>query len=137
MATIERFEDLKSWQEARMLVQMVFRLTRAEAFRQNRSLGWQLQEAAVSSMGNIAESHGRYSFEDKRRLLDVALGSCREVQSHLYVGLDQSFLLQKEFDEAYRQADVVAQLLNGSINNLDRQIASRTSEKPGPRRRSR
>ncbi len=54
VATIERFEDLKSWQEARMLVQMVFRLTRAEAFRQNRSLGWQLQEAAVSSMGNIA-----------------------------------------------------------------------------------
>jgi four helix bundle protein len=88
-------------------------------------------------MGNIAESHGRYSFEDKRRLLDIALGSCREVQSHLYVALDQSFVTQQEFEVAYRQADVVSQLLNGSINNLDRQITSRTPEKSGPRRKTR
>ena len=134
---IERFEDLKSWQEARKLVQMVFRLTANVRFREVRSLRWQLQEAAVSSMGNIAESHGRYSFEDKRRLLDIALGSCREVQSHLYVALDQSFVTQQEFEVAYRQADVVSQLLNGSINNLDRQITSRTPEKSGPRRKTR
>ena len=134
---IERFEDLKSWQEARKLVQMVFRLTEAAGFSRNRGLAWQLQESAVSSMGNIAEAHGRYSFEDKRRLLDIALGSCRETQSHLYVALDQSFIAQGEFDETYRQADVVCQLLNGSINNLDRQIGNRTPEKPGPRRRNR
>lgn len=82
-------------------------------------------------------AHGRYSFEDKRRLLDIALGSCRELQSHLYVALDQSLVVQQEFEAACRQADVVSQLLNGSINNLDRQIAGRTSEKPGPRRKTR
>ena len=135
--TIERFEDLKSWQEARKLMQVVYRLTRGKAFAQDHGLGWQMEAAAVSSMGNIAESHGRYSFEDKRRLLDIALGSCREVQSHLYVALDQSFVTQHEFEAAYRQADVVSQLLNGSINNLDRQIASRTAEKSGPRRKTR
>ncbi len=52
--TIERFEDLKSWQEARKLVQIVYRLTRNEAFNMDRGLVWQMQEAAVSSMGNIA-----------------------------------------------------------------------------------
>ena len=135
--SIERFEDLKSWQEARKLVRMVFQLTGGDGFSRNRSLGWQLEEAAVSSMGNVAEAHGRYSFEDKRRLLDIALGSCREVQSHLYVALDQSFMTQQEFEAAYRQADVVSQLLNGSINNLDRQIARRTPEKSGPRRKTR
>ena len=83
------------------------------------------------------EAHGRYSFEDKFLLLDIALGSCRELQSHLYVALDQSFVVQQEFEAAYRQADVVSQLLNGSINNLDRQITSRTIEKPGPRRKTR
>ena len=51
---IERFENLKSWQEARKLVQMVFRLTEHEGFGRSRGLRWQLQEAAVSSMGNIA-----------------------------------------------------------------------------------
>jgi four helix bundle protein len=88
-------------------------------------------------MGNIAEAHGRYSFEDKRRLLDITLGSCREVQSHMYVALDQSFVTQQGFEAVYQQADAISQLLNGSINNLDRQIVNRTAEKPGPRRKTR
>ena len=133
---IERFEDLKSWQEARKLMQIVYRLTCKGAFSRDRALRWQLQDAVVSTMANIAEAHGRYSFEDKCRLLDIALGSCKEIQSHLYVALDQCYIDQAEFSEAYQQADAVGQLINGSINNLDRQIASRPSSGPGPRRRA-
>jgi len=81
-------------------VQIVYRLTKKEGFRQDRAVGWQVQAAAVSSMGNIAEAHGRYSFEDKRRFLDIALGSSREVQSHMYVALDQGYIGQDEFDQA-------------------------------------
>jgi four helix bundle protein len=130
---IERFEDLKSWQEAPKLVQIIYRLTKKEHFREDRALVWQIRDAAVSSMGNIGEAHGRYSFEDKRRLLDVSLGSCRELQSHRYVALVQAYVSQGEFNDPYQQADVVGQLINGAVNNLDRQIASRTTERPGPR----
>ncbi len=122
---IERFEELKSWQEARKLVQNISRLTRGEGFKNDRALGWQMQSAGVSAMGNIAEAHGRYSFEDKRRFLDISLGSCKEVQSHLYVAVDLGFIEKKEFDEAYRQAEVVAQLVTGSLNNLELQIGRR------------
>jgi hypothetical protein len=52
--TIERFEDLKSWQEARKLMQVVYRLTRGKAFAQDHGLGWQMEAAAVSAMGNMA-----------------------------------------------------------------------------------
>ena len=134
---IERFEDLKSWQEARKLMQIVYRLTQKAPFKEDRTLTWQLRDAAVSSMGNIGEAHGRFSFEDKRRLLDVSLGSCKEIQSHLYVALDQRYVDQKEFDEAYRHADVVGQLINGAINNLDHQISKRSSSKSGPRQKLR
>jgi four helix bundle protein len=51
---IERFEDLRSWQEARKLVQIIYRFTRGDAFKDDRALGWQVQAAAVSTMGNIA-----------------------------------------------------------------------------------
>ena len=88
-------------------------------------------------MGNIAESHGRYSFEDKRRFLDIALGSTREIQSHLYVALDQQYIIQEEFQGTYDQAEHVAQLLAGSIKNLDTQIARRAIDKPAPRQRPR
>jgi four helix bundle protein len=132
---IERFEDLKSWQEARKLMQAVYRLTGKEAFQKDRALIWQIQDAAVSPMRNIAEAHGRYSFEDKRRFLDVAMGSCKEVQSNLYVALDQSYIGKTEFDDAYRQAEVVAQLLTGALDNLDRQIRTRSADQQRPRRK--
>lgn len=134
---IERFEDLKSWQEARKLMRIIYRLAGKGEFNRDRALRWQIQDAVVSIMGNIAEAHGRYSFEDKRRLLDIALGSCKEIQSHLYVALDQGYVAQAEFDEAYQQADTVGQLINGSINNLDRQITRRSSGKSEPRRKAR
>jgi four helix bundle protein len=101
---IERFEDLKGWQEARTLARVIYQPTERESFR-SRGLAWQLQDAAGSCMGNIAEAHGRYSFEDKRRFLDVALGSCEELQSHLYIALDCAYIPQSGFDDAYRQAD--------------------------------
>ena len=131
--SIDRFEDLNSWQEARKLVRPVYQLTKNRAFSRDIGLSRQIQSAAVSSMGNISEAHGCYTFEDKRRFLDISLGSSKEVQSHLYVALDQAYVTQQEFDEAYHQAEVVAQLVTGSLGSLERQIAVR----PSPRSRLR
>ncbi len=131
---IERFEDLRSWQEARKLAQVVYRLTKKNGFKGDRELVWQIKDAAGSCMGNIAEGHGRYSFEEKRRFLEISLGSAKEIQSHLYIALDQAYVTQDEFDEAYQQADVACQLVRGSLNNLERQIRNRGASKPGHRR---
>ncbi len=133
---IERFEDLKSWQEARKLARNVYEVTKTEAFESDRGLPWQIREAVISSMSNIAEAHGRYSFEDKRRFLDISLGSCKEVQSQLYVALDQTYIGQSKFDEVYQQTEITARLITGALDNLERQIAQRSPHKSGPRRRA-
>lgn len=133
---LEGFADLKRWQEARKPVQIVYRLTKRDAFRGDRTMGWPLQEAAVSSMGHIAKAQGRYALEDERRFLDMALGSCREVQSHLYAALDAECISQTEFAAAYRQAEVVGQLISGAVEDLDRQMSNRPPNGPlRPRRR--
>jgi four helix bundle protein len=134
---ITRFEDLECWREARTLARVIYRLTKRSSFEQDRELRWQLRAAAVSPMSNIAEAHGRYSFEDKRRFCDIALGSCKEVQSELYVALDQAYIVPEEFREAYEQAEHVARLVAGSLANLGRQIAARPGGRPrsGARRR--
>ncbi len=133
---IERFEELKSWQEARTLNQMVGRFIDKPAFARNRRLGWHIEEAAASIMSNIAEAHGRYSFEDKRRILDIAMGSCKEAQSRLYAALDRRYIVQEEFDQAYEQADTVSQLLGGALQNLDRQIRDRLGVRSPVRRKA-
>jgi four helix bundle protein len=133
--SIDRFEDLNAWQKARRLVQTIYRLTKKRTFTEDRGLSWQIRDASVSVMGNIAEAHARYSFEDKRRLLDVSLGSSKEVQSHLYVALDQTYIDREEFDGAYQEAGEAGKLVNGMINNLDDQIGRRSAGKSGPRRK--
>lgn len=122
------------------MAQIVYRLTRKAAFDADRDLRWQMRAATVSAMSNLAEAHGRYSFEDKRRFFDIALGSCKEIQSQCYVALDQQYVTAQEFAEVYGQAETVARLITGSLTNLDRQIAARrparartrTTRKPSP-----
>jgi four helix bundle protein len=122
---IDRFEDLHSWQEARKPVRMVYSLTKKSGFKKDFKLREQSQAAAVSSMGNIAEAHGRFSFEEKRSFYEVSHGSVEELQSHLYVALDQDYISKEEFQEAYDCAGMAGKLVKGSIDNLNNQISCR------------
>jgi four helix bundle protein len=126
---IDRFENLHSWQEARKLTRLVYSLTKKAAFGKDYNLRNQSQAAAVSSMGNIAEAHGRFSFEEKRRFYEVSHGSVEELQSHLYVALDQDYISKEGFQEAYDCADVVGRLVKGSIDNLTKQINYRRRDR--------
>ncbi|MBI4736591.1 MAG: four helix bundle protein, partial [candidate division NC10 bacterium] len=115
--------------EARKLVQVIYALSNKPAFKKDFDLRRQLQAAAVSSMGNIAEAHGRFSFEEKRKFYEIAHGSVEEVQSHLYVALDQAYISKEEFQEAYDCAGVVGKLVKGSVDNLNKQISSRRRDR--------
>ena len=127
--SIDRFEDLHTWQQARKLVRLIYSLTRKARFNKDFKLREQAQSAAVSSMGNIAEAHGRFSFEEKRKFYEVSHGSIEELQSHLYVALDQDYISQAEFEEALGCAGFVGKLVRGSIDNLNKQISSRRPDR--------
>jgi len=126
---IDRFEDLHSWQEARKLVRLIYAPTNKPEFKKDFELRRQSRAAAVSAMGNIAEAHGRFSFEEKRNFYEISHGSAEELQSHLYVALDQNYISQEEFEEAYSCDEVVGKLVKGSIDNLNKQISSRRRDR--------
>ncbi len=123
--SIERFEELRSWQEARKLVRMIYPLSESPKFKKDFEFRDQTRAAAVSAMGNIAEAHGRFTFEDKRNFHEISHGSLAELQSHLYVALDNGYVSADEFRDAYDCADRVGKLTKGSIDNLTRQIGLR------------
>ena len=52
---IERFEDIEAWQLARVLTRKVYDLTKKPKFANDFGLKRQIQDAAGSSMHNIAE----------------------------------------------------------------------------------
>jgi four helix bundle protein len=121
---IRRFEDIRAWQEARVLTKQIYSLSKASAgLRRDRRLREQMQAASVSAMSNIAEGFSRRTDKEFTQFLFVAKGSTAEVQSLFYVALDQEYLTEKEFSGLYNKADEVAKIISGFITSLLRQPA--------------
>jgi four helix bundle protein len=120
---ITRFEDIKAWQEARVLVKSVYEAINAnERFRKDLRLVSQMQGASVSSMSNIAEGFARKGKREFIQYLFISKSSAAEVQSHLYVALDQNYIGQDEFDKVYGQAEIVSKMDSGFIKYLDSEL---------------
>jgi len=118
MAKVERFEDLRIWQASREIVNTVYRITAVGAFSRDFALRDQIRRAAVSVPSNIAEGFSRHSNKEFIQYLFIAKGSAAEVQSQLYVALDQEYILQEKFDEIYRQLETVAKQISRFITYL-------------------
>jgi len=98
---IERFEDIEAWQLARELTRKVYRLTKKPGFAKDYGLKKQIQDAAGSSMHNIAEGFDSETNPEFIRFLRYAKRSCTEVQSELYVALDEEYISSGAFKCAY------------------------------------
>jgi four helix bundle protein len=101
---IERFEDIEAWQLARELTRKVYELTKKPRFARDFGLKGQIQDAAGSSMHNIAEGFDSETNPEFVRFLRYAKRSCTEVQSELYVALDQQYITNAEFQDVYDHA---------------------------------
>ncbi|MFQ5398700.1 MAG: four helix bundle protein [Anaerolineae bacterium] len=122
MAMIERFEDIRAWQEARLLSQQIYSLSGAGSFAKDFGLKDQIRRAAVSEMTNIAEGFDCDSKKEFARFLGIARRSAVEVQSLLYVALDAKYITQNEFNAHYAQANKAKGLIGGFKHSLTKQI---------------
>jgi len=98
---IERFEEIEAWQLAHELMRKVYRLTKKPGFAKDYGLKKQIQDAAGSSMHNIAEGFDSETNPEFIRFLRSAKRSCTEVQSELYVDLDEEYISSGEFKYTY------------------------------------
>ena len=118
MSKIERFEDIQAWQKARELGKEIYRVTNDEPFTKDFSLKDQIRRASTSIMLNIAEGFARRSTNEFKQFLYIAHGSAAEVQSALYIALDQNYISDREFHALYKQTDAISKMLAGFIKYL-------------------
>jgi four helix bundle protein len=122
----ERFEDIdppavwriETWQRARQLTRKGYRLTKKPGCARDYGLKRQIQDAAGSSMHNIAEDFDSETNAEFIRFLRYAKRSCTEVQSELYVSLDEEYISPNEFKDVYEQARRTRAAIRGFINYL-------------------
>lgn len=112
---IERFEDIIAWQKARELTKIIY-----QTFQLNKDYGFkdQIQRAAVSIMNNIAEGFERRGNKEFRNFLFIAKGSCGEVRSMLYMGLDCNYLTQESYNDLKIKTEEISRILSGLIKTL-------------------
>lgn len=114
---ITRFEEIEARQIGRDLSQFVYRVVKKK-FSKDYGLKDQVCRSSVSIMANIAEGFDSGSRAEFARFLAYAQRSCSELQSEIYVALDQNYITQKEFDEIYSLASKVKSKIGAFIKYL-------------------
>ena len=77
-----------------------------------------MRRAAVSVMSNIAEGFERGGNKEFMQFLAIAKGSVGEIESQLYVALDQVYIDENEFVSLQRIAGSTKRLIGGLIGYL-------------------
>ncbi|HBR57037.1 MAG TPA: four helix bundle protein [Blastocatellia bacterium] len=118
MGTIKRFEDILAWQKARQITNSIYKITTSDEFSKDFGLKEQIRRASVSIMANIAEGFARRSDKDFANFLNISRSSAAEVQSHLYVALDQNYIQQNNFDKIYFELEEVSKMIFSFAKHL-------------------
>ena len=119
---IKRVEELECWQEARAIVNSVYSVCRVNGFKKDHILNNQAKRSALSIMANIAEGFSRKGNKEFIQFLYIAKASATELQSHLYIALDQKYLNLEKFNELYRDLDKAQRKISNLIKYLNTRI---------------
>ena len=106
------FREYRIWKEAVEFATKVYSVTNEMPWFEKKGLCDQLQRAAVSISSNIAEGCARPSDNDFAHFLDVALGSCYEVETQLIIAKNVGYIQETLYNE-----------LLDNLQNIEKQMA--------------
>ena len=116
MKIIMEYTSLEVWIESRKLTNLVYEKTKKFPKEELFGLTNQIRRCSVSIPSNIAEGCGRRSSNDTIQFLHIAKGSLFELETQIYLSLDQNYISELEFNEISNQVLVCKKLINGFIN---------------------
>ncbi len=113
------FRELKVWEKAHALTLDVYRATMTFPKEELYGLTSQSRRAAASMGANIAEGAGKNSRPEFCRFLQIALGSASELEYHLLLSRDLSYLGADTHEELTAKVTEIKRMLTGFIQYLN------------------
>lgn len=114
-----KFEDLEIWKRSAKLSAALYK-----SFADCRDFGFkdQLTRSGLSIPSNIAEGSERSSKKDFIRFLQYAKGSCRELRTQIYIGIDIGYIEPDQEKSWLNETREISAMLVGFINSLEKQL---------------
>jgi four helix bundle protein len=100
-ANMERFQQLRVYQLAEKISNKIwFIVKKCDDFAKD-TMGKQRVRSADSIGANIAERHGRYSYQDNQRFVKIARGSLNETRHWFRLDGARNLLTQEQSDRLH------------------------------------
>ncbi len=122
---IKSYRDLRVWQDAMMLAELSYRLTRDFPKEETFGLSAQIRRAAASIPANIAEGHGRENTQSFIQYLRISQGSLKELETHLMLAERVGVVGKNGTEELIQRSDALGKMLRLLIRSLQRKTEKR------------
>ena len=108
---IRSFRDLVVWQKGIELVKEVYKITKSFPKDEQYGLSSQMRRAAVSVPSNISEGHRKRSTKEYKQFLNIALGSCGELETQVVIAKELNYISINEEDFLTERIDHICRML--------------------------
>ena len=117
----QKFYELDIWLKGHELLMEIYEITSDFPSEEKFSLSSQIIRSANGIIAGIAESHGRYHYADKVRILYIARGELEETQSHLRVAFGRKYITREKLDFLDGEYEGLKMGINKYIQSLNNQ----------------
>jgi len=108
---LKDYRQLKVWQRSHQVVLSVYAATKNFPKEELYGLTSQLRRAAASVPANLAEGCGRDSEAELKRFLDIAHGSAAELDYHLLLARESSYLGALQHEQIAAELSEIKRML--------------------------
>jgi four helix bundle protein len=114
-----KFEDMEIWKRSARLSADLYK-----AFADCRDYGFrdQITRSGLSVPSNIAEGSERSSKKDFIRFLQYAKGSCGELRTQIYIGIDIGYIEKSQGNTWINETRELSAMLVSFTNSIKKQL---------------
>ena len=112
------FKKLQIWQLGMEIADTVYELIPLLPTNEKFGMRSQVTRATVSIPANIAEGNAKRSEKDKRRFVEIALGSAFELETHLIIIKNRYWVEVKAIDELIEIVRREQKMIDSFIDKL-------------------
>ena len=117
------FRELKVWERAHQLTLDVYKTTSRFPREEVYGLTSQMRRCCASIGANIAEGCGKRGNNEFQRFLQIASGSASEMDYHLLLARDLSFLDHDGYTRLEGQLSILRRMLTSLLQKVDTNAA--------------